>query len=277
VTASTDVAPVTDAAQSRGAPITLTHIAKTFPGKRGRSVEAVRDVSLDIKAGEFVALIGPSGCGKSTVLRMIASLEAPTAGEVTVDGRKPRELAAKHKLGVAFQDNALLPWSSVRNNIALPYRVAHRSVDDARVTELIDLVGLKGFEDARPKTLSGGMRQRVSIARSLVLEPDVLLLDEPFGALDAVTRRRLNMELQRIWMADPVTTVLVTHDVDEALLLADRVVVLSPRPGRISVIKDVPFARPRTREVTRTPEFHELVDELTAQLDVLSRGADDDV
>ncbi len=260
---------------SRGAPITLTHVGKTFTLRRGRTVEAVRDVSLDIRPGEFVALIGPSGCGKSTVLRMIASLEAPTTGEVTVDGRKPRELAASHRLGVAFQDNALLPWSSVRANIALPYKVAHKPVNDARVNELIDLVGLKGFEDARPKQLSGGMRQRVSIARSLVLEPDVLLLDEPFGALDAVTRRRLNMELQRIWMADPVTTVLVTHDVDEALLLADRIIVLSPRPGRVNVIKDVPFERPRTREVTRTPEFHELVDELTAQLDMLSRGDDD--
>jgi NitT/TauT family transport system ATP-binding protein len=258
---------------TRGAPIHLDGVGKSFALKRGKIVEAVRGLSLEIERGEFVALIGPSGCGKSTVLRMIASLDAPTTGTVTVADSKPRELAAKHRLGVAFQDNALLPWSSVRQNLALPYKVAHRPVDKARIDELIELIGLRGFEDARPKQLSGGMRQRVSIARSIMLEPDVLLLDEPFGALDAVTRRRLNGELQRIWMADPVTTVLVTHDVDEALLLADRVVVLSPRPGRVSKVLKVPFGRPRTQEVTRTPEFHELVDELTAELDVLSRGS----
>jgi NitT/TauT family transport system ATP-binding protein len=244
--------------------------------KRRRQVAAVDSFDLEVKAGEFVALIGPSGCGKSTVLKMIASLEAPSAGSVVVGGRPPRELAREHRLGVGFQDNALLPWSTVRSNVALPYRIAGRSVDEDRVDALISLVGLTGFADARPKHLSGGMRQRVSIARSLVLEPDVLLLDEPFGALDAVTRRRLNMELQRIWIDDPVTTVLVTHDVDEALLLADRVVVMSARPGRVRLIKEVPFGRPRDQAVMRAPGFHDLVDELTAELDSLSAGAPED-
>ncbi|WP_236147579.1 ABC transporter ATP-binding protein [Mycolicibacterium sp. CH28] len=258
----------------RGAAIDIDYVGKVYPMRRGRSVQAISDVALKVKPGEFIALIGPSGCGKSTLLRMIASLEEPTTGAVRVGGADPRELAAKHRLGVAFQDNALLPWLTVYNNLALPFRVARRRVDKQRIAELIALVGLSGFEDARPKQLSGGMRQRVSIARSIMLEPEVLLLDEPFGALDAVTRRRLNAELQRIWMADPVTTVLVTHDVDEALLLADRVVVLSPRPGRVSKIRDVPFARPRTTEVTRSPEFHAMVDELTADLDTLSARPD---
>ena len=264
-----------DVHPGRGLPIEIESVGKEFALRRRRSVTAVADMDLSIRPGEFVALIGPSGCGKSTVLRMLASLEQPTSGTVTVDGRPPAELAQAHRLGVAFQDNALLPWSSVRRNLELPFRLARRSVDHARVDELLELVGLSGFENARPKQLSGGMRQRVSIARSIMLEPDVLLLDEPFGALDAVTRRRLNMELQRIWLADPVTTLLVTHDVDEALLLADRVVVMSARPGRVRMIKDVPFERPRTPEVTRTPEFHDLVDELTTELDNLSRAAAD--
>lgn len=256
---------------SRGVPIELDEVTKEFALRRGRRITAVSQMSLGIAAGEFVAFIGPSGCGKSTVLRMIASLEEPTEGAVLVDGTSPAELAKSHRLGVAFQDNALLPWSSVRANISLPYRIAGRAVDRERVEWLIELVGLSPFADARPRQLSGGMRQRVSIARSLVLDPDVLLLDEPFGALDAVTRHRLNMELQQIWLADPVTTVLVTHDVSEALLLADRVVVLSPRPGRVHAVVSVDFPRPRTHEITRLPQFHQLVDELTAQLDVLSK------
>ena len=257
----------------RGVPIEIAEVSKQFQLKRRKTVDAVSDMTLSVQPGEFVALIGPSGCGKSTVLRMIASLEQPTSGTVTVAGSAPADMAKSHRLGVAFQDNALLPWSTVRSNLNLPYKLAGRKVDTDRVDSLIELVGLKGFENARPKQLSGGMRQRVSIARSIMLEPDVLLLDEPFGALDAVTRRRLNMELQRIWLADPVTTVLVTHDVDEALLLADRVVVMSPRPGRVRMIREVPFERPRTSDVTRTAEFHELVDELTTELDNLSRGS----
>lgn len=256
----------------RGVPISLRGVSKHYPLGRKKHTVAVEDFDLDVAAGEFVALIGPSGCGKSTVLRMIASLEAATSGDVTAEGRPSVELAKAHRLGVAFQDNALLPWSTVRQNLALPFRLAGLPVDRYRIDELLYMVGLKGFENHRPRQLSGGMRQRVSIARSIVLKPDVLLLDEPFGALDAVTRRRLNADMQQIWMDDPVTTILVTHDVDEALLLADRVVVMSARPGRVRTVRDVPFARPRTDEVTRTPEFHAMVDELTAELDLLSDG-----
>jgi NitT/TauT family transport system ATP-binding protein len=261
--------PERPAHPSRGLAIELRDLSKTFRLSRGREVNAVEGFDLTVAPGEFVALIGPSGCGKSTVLRTIASLESPSKGQVTVGGAEPSELAGSHRLGVAFQDHALLPWSSVVNNIALPYRLAGQKVDDARVKELVELVGLNGFENARPKQLSGGMRQRVSIARALVLSPDVLLLDEPFGSLDAVTRHRLNLELQRTWLADPVTTLLVTHAVDEALLLADRVVVMSARPGRVRTIVDVPFDRPRDKDVMRTPLFHELVDSLTTELDQL--------
>ena len=253
--------------ETRGLPIELDHVSKQFRIGRNETIDAVRGLSIQVSPGEFVALLGPSGCGKSTVLRMVAGLETPTDGTLEVDGRSPGELANAHRLGVAFQDNALLPWASVRNNVALPFRLARRPVDHARVDELIATVGLEGFENARPRHLSGGMKQRVSIARAIALEPDVLLLDEPFGALDAVTRRRLNMELQRIWMEDPVTTVLVTHDVSEALLLADRVIVLSDRPGRVRRVMEVSLPRPRSAEVTRSAAFHEMVDDLTAELD----------
>ncbi|KQQ07537.1 ABC transporter ATP-binding protein [Rathayibacter sp. Leaf296] len=247
--------------------VSIRGVEKVFPLGRGRSVQALTGIDIEVAHGEFVAIIGPSGCGKSTILRLAAGLDVATSGTVEVFGDDPHRLARQHRLGVAFQEHALLPWASVRANIALPFQVAGRRIDDARVDELIRLVGLTGFEDARPKQLSGGMRQRASIARALALGPDLLLLDEPFGALDAVTRRRMNAELARIWSEERITTVLITHDVDEALILADRVIVMSGRPGQVRTVRDVSFARPRDAVTTRTPEFHELVDELTALLD----------
>jgi NitT/TauT family transport system ATP-binding protein len=250
-----------------GASVLLDHVGKDFDMDGGHKVVAVQDVRLEIGAGEFVALIGPSGCGKSTLLRMLAALEKPSRGRVTIDDKAPEELSRQHRLGVAFQDHALLPWLSVEANIMLPFRIADRAVNRSRVAELIALVGLKGFEKARPSQLSGGMRQRASIARSLVLEPDVLLLDEPFGALDAVTRRQMNLELQRIWQEQNISTLLVTHSVDEALFLSDRVVVMSGRPGRVLREVAVPFGRPRDPSIMRSAEFHRLEDELTQALE----------
>jgi NitT/TauT family transport system ATP-binding protein len=252
---------------SSTAAIELSGVSKSYRAEGGRTLAALAETNLSIDRGEFIALLGPSGCGKSTLLRLMAALESPTSGSIFIDGRPPGELSREHRLGVAFQDHALLPWLGVTENIALPFRVAGRAVDDARIRQLIELVGLRGFEAARPKQLSGGMRQRVAIARALVLEPDLLLLDEPFGALDAVTRRHMNLELQRIWSQAAITTVLVTHDVSEAVFLADRVVVLSGRPGRVLKTIDVRFDRPRDPALLRTEIFHRLTDALTGLLE----------
>ena len=247
--------------------LVLTDVVKDFPLRRRESVRALDKMSFDVGEGEFVALLGPSGCGKSTVLRLAAGLEEPTSGTVTLGGGSPSAVARRHALGVAFQDHALLPWATVEANVSIPFHVARRPVDDERIRELLELVGLADFAKARPRQLSGGMRQRASIARALALEPEILLLDEPFGALDAVTRRRLNIELQRIWARDQISTMLVTHAVDEAVFLSDRIVVMSARPGRVQMIREVSFPRPRQPELLRSPEFHEIVDELTTSLD----------
>jgi NitT/TauT family transport system ATP-binding protein len=247
--------------------VRFEQVSKRFALRRGREVIAIDSVDIDIAAGEFVAILGPSGSGKSTLLRMLADLEEPSTGTVLVGGEPPSELVARHQLGIAFQDHALLPWLTVTGNIEVPFKVARRPVDHARVDALIELVGLTGFADARPRQLSGGMRQRVSIARALVLDPSLLLLDEPFGALDAVTRRRLNVELLRIWGELRVTTVLVTHSVEEAVFLADRVVVLTPRPSRVAEVVDIEFSRPRHPQLLRDDRFHAVVDRLSEILD----------
>lgn len=247
--------------------ITLSGLSKTFHG-RGKSVEALRDVTLTCPPGSFTALIGPSGCGKSTVLRASLGLEPLDAGMVEIGGHPPEQATAAGVTGVAFQDAGLLPWRTVTRNIELPLEVLGRDVGPAagRIRDLIGLVGLQGYEDALPGELSGGMRQRVAIARALVSEPRVLFLDEPFGALDQILRRQMNIELQRIWAETGVTTLLVTHGIDEAVFLADRVAVMQAEPGRIVDVIEIDLPRPRAPELFSAPHFHELCDQIAGVL-----------
>lgn len=247
--------------------LTIRGVSKGFD-VRGTWLRVLDDISLECPTGSLTALIGPSGCGKSTILRIAMNLEAADAGAVTIGGEPPAAISASGELGVAFQDPALLPWRSVVSNIALPLDILGRGrrASRARIQGLVELVGLAGFERAVPGELSGGMRQRVAIARALVTEPAVLFLDEPFGALDQILRRQMNIELQRIWLETRATTLLVTHGIDEAVFLADRVVILRPAPGGIGAVVPVEFPRPRPETLFRDPDFHAVCDRINEAL-----------
>jgi NitT/TauT family transport system ATP-binding protein len=242
-------------------------------GTRDEPVHALARTDLSVAEGEFLVLLGPSGCGKTTMLRMIGGLIAPTSGEIAIEGSSlwrdgQRQAEALSDLGMVFQDANLFPWLTIEQNIALPLELkgVRRSERLARAAALMRLVGIEGFGKRWPRELSGGMRQRAAIARALSYEPRILLMDEPFGALDAMTREAMNLELQRIWLETRRTIVLVTHSIVEAVFLADRVVLLSPRPGRVDRIEAVPFPRPRAPDLQSTPEFQAIVRRLRHRL-----------
>jgi len=240
-------------------------VTKVFPNGRAGLV-VLEQVSLSVRKGEFVGVVGPSGCGKTTLLRIFAGLLPPTEGEVIFEGEPL--VQPRRRIGFVFQQANLMPWRTALDNIRLPLELQElpNQEQTRRALEMVELVGLGGFERALPRDLSGGMAQRVALARALVHEPDLLLLDEPFGALDALTRERMAFELLRIWSARPITVVLVTHSIPEAILLADRVIVLSPRPGSIRLDLEIPLPRPRALELTHTPAFGDLARQVRANL-----------
>jgi NitT/TauT family transport system ATP-binding protein len=246
-------------------------------GTRDEPVHALAATDLDVADTEFLVLLGPSGCGKTTMLRMIGGLIAPTSGEITIEGTSlwrngQRQAEALSDLGMVFQEANLFPWLSIEQNIALPLELKGTPKVEraARAQALAKLVGIQGFEKRWPRELSGGMRQRAAIARALSYDPRILLMDEPFGALDAMTREAMNLELQRIWLETRKTIVLVTHSISEAVFLADRILLLSPRPGRVDMTVEVPFARPRGPDLQSTVEFQTIVRQLRHRLNEIS-------
>ena len=248
--------------------IRLEDISMTFESDRGE-VTALDGINVEFPKGGFTALLGPSGCGKSTLLRVVADLLQPSAGQVDLLGQTPHQARTDRKLGFVFQDAALLPWRSVLDNVMLPLQVGggSRIKDHAEPSELLEMVGLGGREGAFPHELSGGQRQRVSIARALVCRPQVLLMDEPFGALDEITRDRMNDELLRIWAATGTTILFVTHSIPEAVYLSQQVLVLASRPGRVKELVPIDLPQPRDRSIRDTAEFTALAGHLRRLLE----------
>ncbi|MDQ3937844.1 MAG: ABC transporter ATP-binding protein [Chloroflexota bacterium] len=239
-----------------------------FPLGGGGSTTALQDIDLAVAAGEFVSLIGPSGCGKSTLLRVIGDLIRPTGGTVEVNGKAAHEARLARDYGIVFQAPVLFDWRTVEANVRLPLELLgmDRSIRDRRVREMLELVELGGFLRHYPHQLSGGMQQRVAIARALSLEPALLLMDEPFGALDEMTRERLNAEVLRIWARTGTTVIFVTHSIPEAVFLSTRVVVMSPRPGRISNVVEIDLPQPRNEQTRETERYFELVTDVRESL-----------
>ena len=241
----------------RGA--TKTYEAKTGP------VHALQDVSFEVTAGELVCIVGPSGCGKTTLLWAMSGLHALTRGEILLDG-SPVTGPRPAEIGMMFQDANLLPWRNLRKNIEFPFEIRKQPGSGERIETLLREVGLDGFESSYPRELSGGMQQRASIVRALAPDPGVLLMDEPFGALDALTREEMTLELLRIWAVRPKTVVFVTHSIPEAVLLADRVVVMSARPGRIADVLEIDLPRPRRFAMAALPAFNEATERIRGQI-----------
>jgi NitT/TauT family transport system ATP-binding protein len=237
-----------------------------FRSVDGADVLALQNVSLSIERNEFVSIVGPSGCGKSTLLRLIAGLIRVSSGQIAIDGNEVKE--PRRDIGIVFQAPTLLPWANILSNVLFPLQILHRLEADsiAKAHELLSLVNLDGFESKLPSELSGGMQQRAAICRALITDPDILLMDEPFGALDALTREEMSLELLRIWAERPKTVFFVTHSVPEAVLLADRVFVMTPRPGRIIETIPVRLPRPRTYEQESDQEFQSCAQRIRAQI-----------
>ena len=252
-----------------GAAIAVTGVDVTYGVGGAEPVKALSGIDLEVPDGAFVSLVGPSGCGKSTLLKVVADLMAPTRGTVTVGGAAPRNLRQAGRIGLVFQQANLMPWLKVVDNIALLRDLVARrggSRGTTSIDELIRVVGLAGFEAKYPHQLSGGMQQRVALARALALDPAVLLMDEPFAALDEITRDRMAFELMRLWHHYRKTVLFVTHSLAEAVFLSDRVVLMSARPGRIHRVFEIDLARPRDRETRLTDRFHQVVSELNREL-----------
>ena len=245
--------------------IMLKDIGMTYKSSTNTDVTALTNVTMNIHKGEFVSLLGPSGCGKTTLLRIIADLLTPTVGEITVGGETPRNARLKRKYGIVFQGAVLYDWRTIKNNVMLPLEIMHLPKKDCeeRADKMLELVGLKDFAKHYPRQLSGGMQQRVGIARALAIQPEILLMDEPFSALDEFTREKLHEALLRIWRKTNKTIVFVTHNIQESVFLSDRVCVLSPHPGRVSALIDIDLPRPRTMDIKNTPEFTGYYDFIT--------------